>query len=124
MATTNITNSAASAINSLGEKIDQHMAEARAGVARMDRMETKIDQLADAVVSIARAEEKIAILMQDTKEIKESFVSSTLQLHKLEMKTEANSADLKTLGKFFWIVVGAAASVAVSAIAMSMGIIH
>lgn len=121
---TNSSNITSKAIDSLAEKIDQHMAEARAGVARMDRMETKIDQLADAVVSIARAEEKIAILMQDTKEIKEAFTSSTLQLHKLEMKTNANTSDLKTLGKFFWIVVGAAASVAVSAIAMSMGIIH
>ena len=117
-------NTTAKSIDTLSEKIDLHMAEARAGVARMDRMEAKIDQLADAVVSIARAEEKIAILMQDTKEIKEAFVSSTMQLHKLEMKTNANTSDLKTLGKFFWIVVGAAASVAVSAIAMSMGIIH
>ena len=118
------TNATAKSLDLLSDKIDIHMAEARAGVARMDRMESKIDQLADAVISIARAEEKIAILMQDTKEIKESFATSTIHLHKLEMRTEANSTDLKTLGKFFWIVVGAAASVAVSAIAMSMGIIH
>jgi hypothetical protein len=99
------------------------MAEARAGVARMDRMESKIDQLADAVVSIARAEEKIAILMQDTKDIKEAVTDNTRKMHDLEMKTRANTVDLRTLGKFFWIVIGAAASVAVSAIAMSMGII-
>lgn len=122
MATTN--SSTSKSLENLAEKIDQHMSEARAGVARMDRMETKIDQLADAVVSIARAEEKIAILMQDTKEIKEAFTSSTSKMHQLEMKTNANTSDLKTLGKFFWIVIGAAASVAVSAIAMSMGIIH
>lgn len=112
------------AIESLTDKIDQHVTEARAGAARMDRMEAKIDQLADAVVSIARAEEKIAILMQDTKDIKEAFVQATQKMHEIEMKTEANTSDLKTLGKFFWIVIGAAASVAVSAIAMSMGIIH
>lgn len=112
------------AIDSLTEKIDQHVLEARAGAARMDRMEAKIDQLADAVVSIARAEEKIAILMQDSKDIKEAFVHATRKMHEIEMKTEANTSDLKTLGKFFWIVIGAAASVAVSAIAMSMGIIH
>jgi hypothetical protein len=107
----------------LAGKIDTHMAEARAGVARMDRMESKIDQLADAVVSIARAEEKIAILMQDTKDIKEAVTVNTRKMHDIEMKTRANTVDLQTLGKFFWIVIGAAASVAVSAIAMSMGII-
>ena len=112
------------ALDNLADKIDQHVAEARAGQARMDRMEAKIDQLADAVIAIARAEEKIAILMQDTKDIKEAIVETTSRVHKIEMKTESNSSDLKTLGKFFWIVVGAAASVAVSAIAMSMGIIH
>lgn len=117
-------NNSTKALEQLADKIDQHVLEARAGSVRMDRMEAKIDQLADAVVSIARAEEKIAILMQDSKDIKEAFVQSTKKVHEIEMKVEANSSDLKTLGKFFWIVIGAAASVAVSAIAMSMGIVH
>jgi len=117
-------NTTSKSLDVLSDKIDQHVSETRANATRMDRMESKIDQLAVAIVSIARAEEKIAILMQDTKEIKEAFIETTKTMHQVEMKTEANTADLKTLGKFFWIVVGSAVSIIVSAVAMSIGIIH
>jgi len=121
--TENNDKSAVKAIEALGKKIDSHVAEGRAGLVRMDRLETKIDQLADAVIAIARAEEKIAILMQDTSDIKESIIETTMSVHRIDMKSEANSIDLKTLGKFFWIVIGGAVSITVSAVSMSLGII-
>lgn len=124
MATSAAITTSSRSFDMLSDKIDQHVTETRAAGARMDRMESKIDQLAVAIVSIARAEEKIAILMQDTKEIKEAFIETTKSMHQIEMKTESNTSDLKTLGKFFWIVVGSAASIIISAVAMSIGIIH
>jgi len=109
-------------LESLSHKLDSHNEEARTNNQRMNRIEEKLDQLADAVISLARAEEKIAILMQDTKDIKEAIIANSTKIHMLEVKSESNVADVKTLSKFFWLVVGAAVSVVVAAAAMSIGV--
>jgi rRNA-processing protein FCF1 len=108
-------------LESLSHKLDSHNEEARVSNQRMNRIEEKLDQLADAVISLARAEEKIAILMQDTKDIKEALLSNTTKIHTLEVKAETNMSDVKTLSKFFWLVMGAAVSIVVAATAMSLG---
>jgi hypothetical protein len=110
-------------LESLSTKLDSHHEEARVGNQRMNRIEEKLDQLADAVISLARAEEKIAILMQDTKYIKETLLSNTNKIHELEIKSESNVSDVKTLSKFFWLVVAASISIVVGAAAMSIGIV-
>lgn len=92
-------------LDDLHRKFDEHYSE------RMDRIENKLDQLADAVVSIARAEEKIAVLIEDTREIKEVLNSNNKRLSSLEIDVEKNKAGLSALSKFFWIAVGSVASV-------------
>ena len=108
--------------DNLIEKIDNHAKESRSEAVRMDRIEAKLDQLADAVISIARAEEKIAVLMDDTKEIKESIIHNGKKIQELEIMTSSNTSGIQAVSKFFWILTTAIVSIAVVAIAVSLGI--
>lgn len=86
---------------------------------RMDRIDMKLNQLTDAVVSIARAEEKIAVLIEDTREIKLAINAHTSRIHQLEVDTVQNTSGLKNLGKFFWITTSAVAT-AITAIFLDL----
>lgn len=107
----------------LEKKIDQHMSQAATADERMSRIEVKLDQLAEAVISIARAEEKIAVLIQDTRDIKISLNDTYSRLHSVELSAANNSSDLKTLNKFFWLVATTTVTVAATAFAVSIGIL-
>lgn len=111
-------------IEKLSVKFDQHMEQTSHDQTRMVVMEEKLDKLADAVVSIARAEEKISVLIEDTRDIKTSVDDNTKKIHELELSSSANSADLKTLGKFFWMVAAAAITICAGALSMALGIIN
>lgn len=95
-------------LEDLHRRFDEHYAD------RMDRIEQKLDQLTSAVVSIARAEEKIVVLIEDTQEIKAAVNSHTSRLHELELDVSKNKSNLKSLFNFFWTAVGAIATVLVA----------
>jgi len=80
----------------------------------MDRIEKKLDELTNAVVSIARAEEKIVVLIEDTTEIKAAVNSHTNRLHELELDVSKNKSNLKSLFNFFWVAVGGVTTVLVA----------
>ena len=103
-------------LDDLHRKFDEHYAE------RMDRIEKKLNQLTDAVVSIARAEEKIAVLIEDTREIKEALNSNIHRIHQLEIDNEKNKSSLKNLGMFFWTAVSAITTVVVAIIISNHGL--
>jgi len=103
-------------LDDLHKKFDEHYAD------RMDRIEKKLNQLTDAVVSIARAEEKIAVLIEDTREIKQALNQHVNRIHQLEIDVEQNKNGLRNLSKFFWIAVGAVTVTIVTAIANNMGL--
>ena len=44
--------------------------------SRLDRIESKIDKLADAMISLARAEEKIIALQEDHENMRERLINS------------------------------------------------
>jgi len=110
-------------LENLERKIDMHISQTTSAEERMSRVEEKLDQLADAVVSIARAEEKIAILIEDTRDIKTSLNQAYERLHSVEIATTSNASDLKTLNKFFWLIASATITVAASAFAIADGIL-
>lgn len=110
-------------LETLEKKIDLHMNHASAADERMSRIEEKLDQLADAVVSIARAEEKIAVLIQDTRDIKITLNDTYNRLHKVELDNANNTSDLKTLNKFFWLVATTTVTVAATAFAVAIGLL-
>ena len=110
-------------LQQLEKKIDIHMVQSTTSDERMNRIEEKLDQLADAVISIARAEEKIAILMQDTKDIKYTLNHTTNRIHTIELAHMNNTADVKTLNKFFWLIATTTITTAATAVAVSLGLI-
>ena len=88
-------------LDNLHKKFDEHYDD------RMDRIEKKLDELTSAVVSIARAEEKITALMDDSHEIKQALNQHVNRIHQLEIEVEQNKGGLQNLSKFFWIVLTA-----------------
>lgn len=103
-------------LDNLSKKFDDHYSD------RMDRIEKKLDALTSAVVSIARAEEKIAVLIEDTQEIKAAVNSHTNRIHELEIDVEQNKNGLRNLGKFIWTFIGAGSTIIVAMIMGQMGL--
>mgnify|MGYP001261440511 FL=1 len=78
--------------------------------ARLDRIETKIDQMADAIVSLARAEEKISTLTSFGKQQSAQILTLINRVDKLEELVRANAATVNIINKIFWVVIAAAAT--------------
>jgi chromosome segregation ATPase len=110
-------------LEDLERKMDAHMSQAVSADDRMHRIEKKLDQLAEAVISIARAEEKIAVLMQDTKDIKLSLSETTNRVHRIELAAQSNTTDLKILNRFFWLIASTSITLAGTAILMAIEIL-
>jgi len=71
---------------------------------RLDRIEAKIDRLAETVIQIARAEEKLVNLEQKTNILLSRMIAAEnrLQEHAKEM-TEQRST-LHVMNRVFWII--------------------
>jgi phosphosulfolactate synthase (CoM biosynthesis protein A) len=110
-------------LENLERKIDYHINQSTSSDERMNRIEDKIDHLADAVISIARAEEKIAGLMQNTKDIKTAIIQASDKIQLIEIQTINNTSDLRTLNKFFWLIATTTITVAATALALTIGIL-
>jgi hypothetical protein len=77
--------------------------------ARLDRIEEKLDKLADAVISIARAEEKIVTLTSFSKQQSELIQLLAIRIDKLESTVQQNGSTISIINKMFWIVISTAA---------------
>lgn len=87
---------------------------------RLDRIEAKIDKLAEAIVSIARAEEKLVQLENDKKFLSERMtkVEEKTALHDTKIKEHSNSIGIMT--RLSWIAISAViAAAATSLVALS-----
>ena len=85
---------------------------------RLDRIEEKIDKLAEAMIQLARAEEKIAA-------IADLHGHQTERLNKLSAKIDDiaalaadNARTVQLITKLFWVVVAASAAAVASNIWM------
>ena len=83
---------------------------------RLDRIEQKIDKLSEAIVSIARAEEKLVALENDKKFLMERLIEIDQRVVNVEKKTDDNSAAISIIQKITWIAVSTAVASAVGAI--------
>jgi hypothetical protein len=70
---------------------------------RLDRIELKIDKLAEAIISLARAEEKLVQLENDKKFLMEKMVKFEERLLQLERNTSDTVSSLSFISRFFWI---------------------
>lgn len=81
--------------------------------SRLDRIENKLDQLADAMVAMARAEEKLAGLKEDHDRAYERMNRFSAKLDDIEKKVDENHRVIGTINKLFWIaIVSVAGSIA------------
>ena len=90
---------------------NQSAAEQRADQsARLDRIEEKIDRMSEAIISLARAEEKIITLTSFSKQQSEQIQNVINKVDALEKRVEANASTVNIINKIFWIVMAAAAT--------------
>lgn len=85
---------------------------------RLDRIEAKIDKLADAIVSVARAEEKLISMEQKYAAQYERLNKLSGKIDELEKVVITNSTTVNNINKLFWVVIVAAVGAIVSNILM------
>ena len=74
---------------------------------RLDRIEEKIDKMADAIVALARAEEKISNLDETTRIILKRMVAQEERLRVVEQQQADAEGTLKTIKSIAWTFVSA-----------------
>jgi hypothetical protein len=84
---------------------------------RLDRIEEKIDKMTEAVIALARAEEKISNLDQTTRMILQKMVDQDERLRKVEEIQHDNEATIKTIKSIVWTTVSALITTAVATLA-------
>lgn len=72
--------------------------------ARLDRIEEKIDKLADAVIALARAEEKIHTLTSFSKQQSEQIQSIINRIDKIELAVNNNANTVGVINRIFWVI--------------------
>jgi len=78
--------------------------------ARLDRIEQKIDQMSEAIIALARAEEKIITLTEFGKQQGEQILTLINRVDKLEELVRKNASTVEIINRLFWIVTAAAAT--------------
>lgn len=71
---------------------------------RLDRIEEKLDNLADAVIALARAEEKIHTLTSFSKQQSEQIQNLINRIDKVENMVTQNSSTIQLVNKLFWVI--------------------
>ena len=90
---------------------NQSAAEQRADqAARLDRIEEKIDRMSEAIISLARAEEKIITLTSFSKQQSEQIQSVINRVDKIDEAVRANSNTVNFINKIFWILMASSAT--------------
>ena len=81
--------------------------------SRFDRIETKLDKLSDAMVSLARTEEKIMSMETDRANQMNRMNRFSEKLDNIEKKCDDNARTVSTINKLFWVVIVAVVGVMV-----------
>ena len=75
---------------------------------RLGRIEDKLDKLADAMVAMARAEEKLDALKNEHDKMYERVNRLSTKLDDVESGVNENSNTVKVINKLFWVAIIAA----------------
>lgn len=75
--------------------------------SRLDRIEDKLDKLTEAMVSVARAEEKIGTLMNDHEKMHERLNRLSAKIDDLQKTVDENARTVSIINKLFWAVITA-----------------
>lgn len=77
--------------------------------ARLDRIENKLDQLAEAMIAMARYEEKLSGLKEDHDRAFERMNRLSQKLDEIQAKVDDNAHTVQIINKLFWVAVVAIA---------------
>ncbi len=72
---------------------------------RLVRIEQKVDKLSEALVAMARAEEKLIGLKEDHDRAFERLNRFSAKLDEIEKKVDDNVRTVQTINKLFWIAI-------------------
>ena len=78
--------------------------------SRLNRIETKLDSMSDAIISLARAEEKISTLMEIQKQQGAQILAVINRIETLDGMVRDNQSTVNVINKIFWIVLTASAA--------------
>lgn len=73
--------------------------------SRLDRIEEKLDKLADAMIAMARAEEKLIALEQKYAAQYDRMNKFSEKLDKIETTVNSNAFTVQTISRLFWIAI-------------------
>ena len=76
---------------------------------RLARIEEKLDRLADAMISIARAEEKLLAMEEKYINQFERMNRFSEKLDRIEVQVNDNASTVSMINKLFWVAVVAIA---------------
>ena len=79
------------------------MAERETQAKRLDRIEEKIDKLSDAMVSLARTEEKILSMEKQSHNHFERMNKFSVKLDTIEDKVNENALTVSIINKVAWV---------------------
>ena len=82
-------------------------AKANESSTRLDRIESKIDKLAETVVQMARVEEKLISMENDKKVIFAKLFKLDEQVMVHDRKIDETDITVKAINRLFWIIVTA-----------------
>ena len=74
---------------------------------RLDRIENKIDKLSDAVISLARAEEKLINLENDRNTMIDKITRIEEKIDNVDLRMTEQETTSRVVIKVFWIVLTA-----------------
>ena len=72
---------------------------------RLVRIEQKVDKLSEALVAMARAEEKLVGLKEDHDRAFERLNRFSAKLDEIEKKVDDNARTVQTINKLFWVAI-------------------
>lgn len=82
---------------------------------RLDRIEQKIDKLSEAIISIARAEEKLVMLENDKKFLMQKMVEIDDRVAAVEKKVDETQGTISIIQRITWIGISTAVAAAIGA---------
>ena len=86
------------------------MASKETNESRLDRIEEKIDRLADAMISLARAEEKIIALQDDHENMRDRMNKLSVKLDDIQRAVDENARTVGIINKVVYAAMVAAVS--------------
>lgn len=78
--------------------------ERRSDHTRLDRIEEKIDKLSDAMISLARAEERLIAIEKQNFATYERMNKHSVKLDDIDERVAKNESTINIVNKVFWIV--------------------